>query len=237
MSLAAALGLHGMLIVALVVLTPWRAPAPDATAIEVALVEPAATNAEPAPRAEPDDAGGPTPAVPPMASHDPPPAAPPAPDEPAPTPPASPAPQPLGLAIRPDADPAADVPAVPARQPPPDILAPVPASPPAQTAPAPAARLEPLVIAANAPHDPRLPAYPADARARRQQGEVLVELELDPAGAIRAARVKKSSGHASLDTAALRSARALRFRPPRPPPGVVLRHTIVVEIPFSFRLQ
>jgi protein TonB len=94
-----------------------------------------------------------------------------------------------------------------------------------------------LVIKAGAQQAPHLPAYPADARFKREQGDVLVEVEIDPGGGVRGARVKTSSGHASLDAAALRSARALRFRPPRPPSGVVLRNLILVEIPFSFRLE
>lgn len=112
-------------------------------------------------------------------------------------------------------------------------------TPPATAPTAPVARLAPLVItaAAGAPRDPRLPAYPADARARGEQGNVLVEVELDPGGAIRGTRLKTSSGHRSLDDAALNAARTLRFRAPRPPPGVVLHNTIMVEIPFSFRLN
>jgi protein TonB len=97
--------------------------------------------------------------------------------------------------------------------------------------------MAPLVITARGPHDLRLPAYPAEARKKGEQGEVMVEVALDPYGSIRAARVVKSSGSTSLDSTALRSARTLRFRPPRPPQGVVLRHAIVVEIPFRFQLQ
>jgi protein TonB len=99
-----------------------------------------------------------------------------------------------------------------------------------------ATRLAPLVITSGR-QDPRLPAYPADARRKGEQGIVMVEIALDPAGSIRTARVTRSSGSSSLDAAALRSARTLRFRAPRPPAGVVLRHAILVEIPFDFRLQ
>ncbi|MCW5747575.1 MAG: energy transducer TonB [Alphaproteobacteria bacterium] len=111
--------------------------------------------------------------------------------------------------------------------------APKPSAAPTTTA----TRLAPLVIATGARHDPRLPAYPSDARFKGEQGNVLIEVELDPSGAIRQARLKQSSGHDSLDAAALRSARLLRFKPPKAPPGVVLRNTIVVEIPFNFRLD
>jgi protein TonB len=109
-------------------------------------------------------------------------------------------------------------------------------APPATQA-APVTRMAPLVVTANTPGDPRLPAYPPEARYRGHEGDVLVEIELDAAGSVLTARVKRSSGHASLDGAAIRSARALRFRPPRAPPGVVLRNVILVEVPFSYRLQ
>jgi protein TonB len=125
-----------------------------------------------------------------------------------------PGPRPQAVARRPDA-----------------TNAPKPAPPP------PATRLSPLVITASAHGDPRLPAYPLEARYKGQQGDVLIEVEVDAAGIVHAARVRQSSGHASLDSAAVRSARALRFRPPRAPPGVVLRNAILVEIPFSFRLE
>lgn len=111
---------------------------------------------------------------------------------------------------------------------------PIPAiPPPARTS----TRLAPLVVRSNSQHDARLPDYPADAHRKGEQGDVLIEIEIDPAGAIKSARVMQSSGSTSLDDAALRSVRALRFRPPKPPAGVVLRHAILVEIPFSFRLQ
>ncbi len=115
------------------------------------------------------------------------------------------------------------------------MLATAPARP--QGSPAPTARLAPLVITPGSRNDTRLPAYPADARARAEQGEVLVEVTLDPDGSVRGTRIIGSSGHARLDAAALQGARMLRFRPPRPPPGVVLRNAIFVEVPFSFRLE
>lgn len=124
---------------------------------------------------------------------------------------------------------------VPATRPP-DTVA-IRPKPPETPPAAPVARMAPLVITATAPRDPRLPAYPADARSKGEQGNVLVEVELEPGGSIRGVRLKASSGHRSLDDAALRSARVLRFRPPQPPPGVVLHNAILVEIPFSFRLE
>ncbi|HJQ60297.1 MAG TPA: TonB family protein [Vineibacter sp.] len=195
----------------------------------------------------------PPPADPPLAHAEPQPLkdTPPLPPAAAPAPPGSPSPtradadssQPKADETPPGAEFGFSIPVGPRESPPP----PEPASPPGSTAarpkvPQPAAapqatRMAPLVVVAGAQQDPRLPSYPIDAQARGEQGNVLVEVALDPGGAIRGARIKTSSGHASLDAAALRSAQSLRFRPPRPPPGVVLRHTIQVEIPFSYRLQ
>jgi protein TonB len=115
------------------------------------------------------------------------------------------------------------------------MLATAPTRP--QGSPAQTARLAPLVITPGFRHDTRLPAYPADARAKAEQGDVLIEVMLDPDGSVRGTRIIESSGHARLDAAALQGARMLRFRPPRPPPGVVLRNAIFVEVPFSFRLE
>lgn len=55
--------------------------------------------------------------------------------------------------------------------------------------------------------------YPLEAIQRGWQGEVLVQIFLDPNGHVIAARVATSSGHPSLDQAALKAARALRSLP------------------------
>lgn len=55
--------------------------------------------------------------------------------------------------------------------------------------------------------------YPLEAIQRGWQGEVLVQIFLDPNGHVIAARIATSSGHPSLDQAALKAARALRSLP------------------------
>jgi len=248
-SLAVALGLHAVVVAALIAMaSPRQRPVPDVTEIEL-IDPPPVQEAAPAPMPEPapDKPLAPRP-VPPAEEAAPPlPPVPPASSPPPQTEAANPAPQaPLlpfhdgGFAIAPAptptaplSDPAATAPATPDTLP---LWPPRPPAPPT-VATTPAARLSPLVITSGARHDPRLPSYPTEARSKGEQGDVLIEVELDPGGALRGARIKKSSGHNSLDTTALQSARGLRFRPPRPPPGVVLRHAIVVEVPFSFRLE
>lgn len=55
--------------------------------------------------------------------------------------------------------------------------------------------------------------YPLEAIAQGLEGEALVQIFLDEQGHVIAARIERSSGHALLDQAALRAARALRSLP------------------------
>ncbi|WP_158249370.1 energy transducer TonB [Pseudomonas sp. LFM046] len=60
---------------------------------------------------------------------------------------------------------------------------------------------------------PRSPVYPAQARRRNQQGQVLVEVRLDAQGRLLEARLLRSSGVESLDRSALDAVAGWRFRP------------------------
>lgn len=71
--------------------------------------------------------------------------------------------------------------------------------------------------------------YPPEAIAQGRQGEVLVLLILDEHGDVVASRVEQSSGHAILDSAALRAVRSLRSLPADAP-----RETL---LPVRFRLH
>ncbi len=71
--------------------------------------------------------------------------------------------------------------------------------------------------------------YPAEAIARGLEGEVQVLIIIDEAGKVSAARVEQGSGHAILDTAALRAVRSLQSLPDDAPRQVVL--------PVRFRLK
>lgn len=71
--------------------------------------------------------------------------------------------------------------------------------------------------------------YPEAAIRQGLEGEVLVLLLLDPTGAVIAARIEESSGHALLDDAALRAVRRLRSLPADAPAESLL--------PVRFRLQ
>ena len=78
------------------------------------------------------------------------------------------------------------------------------------------------------------PSYPATSRARGEQGEVLLKVEVLVNGRVGQLEVQKSSGHARLDEAALITVRNWRFKPARKG-----RETVIcwVNIPITFSLN
>jgi protein TonB len=73
------------------------------------------------------------------------------------------------------------------------------------------------------------PFYPEEAIARGIEGKAVVRLFLDESGNAIAARLEASSGHAILDEAAVRAARAVRSLPAGTPSEIIL--------PVRFRLR
>jgi len=80
----------------------------------------------------------------------------------------------------------------------------------------------------------RPPVYPSAARQRGWEGDVLIAAEVRNDGRIGAARVKRSSGYASLDDSALEAVRAWRFEPAKRMGSPV---DAWVEIPIRFKLS
>ena len=78
------------------------------------------------------------------------------------------------------------------------------------------------------------PAYPAAARRRGEEGDVLLKVEVLADGRVGRAEVEGSSGFALLDEAALRTVRNWRFRPALKGRDVV---ACWVNIPVRFRLD
>lgn len=76
------------------------------------------------------------------------------------------------------------------------------------------------------------PPYPETARLNRMEGTVLLEAEVDRFGAVNAVRIEKSSGHALLDEAALRTVQRWRFKPAAAL-GVAVESTVRIPIRFS----
>ena len=84
----------------------------------------------------------------------------------------------------------------------------VPAPPTVQSRPAPAsAKLIPAEILSKP-----VPIYTDEARAKRIEGEVLLEVILEASGKLRVLRVVRGLGH-GLDDAAVRAAEQIRFKP------------------------
>ncbi len=109
----------------------------------------------------------------------------------------------------PEPEPIKEEEALPKEEPPPP--APPPAPQPASPPPA-----APRQAAIDAPPRPRKtikPDYPRGARARGEQGEVELEIEVGANGRVTSAKVVHSSGYPELDGAALAAARAAKFVP------------------------
>lgn len=79
------------------------------------------------------------------------------------------------------------------------------------------------------------PVYPAIARARGQQGVVVVQAIIDRSGAIEDDSVKVLESHPPFDDAALDAFRRWRFTPGRDDGGAAVR--VVVQQPIRFQLR
>lgn len=78
------------------------------------------------------------------------------------------------------------------------------------------------------------PTYPREARKRKQEGLVIVLVEVDEQGRPVDARISHTSGFDTLDAAAIRSVRQWRFAP-----GIVRGHAVkaTAEVPIRFCLR
>jgi protein TonB len=81
--------------------------------------------------------------------------------------------------------------------------------------------------------DNRPPAYPREARRRGYEGVVILTVHVSTEGACLAVDLEESSGHSSLDRAALAAVRRWRFEPARRN-GVPVEAQ--VEVPIRFQL-
>jgi TonB family protein len=83
----------------------------------------------------------------------------------------------------------------------------------------------------------RPPKYPAEALRRRIEGTVLLSVEVRPSGDTGAVAVARSSGHRSLDDAAVQAVRKWRFRPATDAAGAVVPTSTVVTLPVEFVIR
>ena len=78
------------------------------------------------------------------------------------------------------------------------------------------------------------PAYPAEARKKGYQGEVLLRAEVLSNGRVGDVELKKSSGHEILDRSALAAVKQWKFIPAREGEKTI---AVWVNIPVKFQLQ
>ncbi len=84
------------------------------------------------------------------------------------------------------------------------------------------------------PLAPIHPDYPRESRQRGEQGRVLLEVRISERGRVDAVTVVESSGFAALDAAAVKAARAAKFRPARAG-GRPVADTRRMPIEFRFK--
>jgi protein TonB len=115
--------------------------------------------------------------------------------------------------------------------------APAPITPPAQVSVSPAPALAPAV------EPPRFdmaylnnpaPSYPVFAKRAREQGVVLLRVQVDADGGVEEIRIHKSSGSQRLDDAALAAVKRWRFVPARSGDRAVAG---IALVPIHFQLE
>lgn len=93
----------------------------------------------------------------------------------------------------------------------------------------PSPRVDAVPVADNLP-----PSYPSLSRARQEEGQVMLEVELDLRGHVLDVRILTSSGHPRLDAAARAAVAAWRFSPATEDGAAIACQT---QVTVEFRLQ
>ena len=79
------------------------------------------------------------------------------------------------------------------------------------------------------------PKYPSSAKRAGHQGTVTLSFTVSSSGKVTSVRVSKSSGHSSLDNAAVSAIRRWRFKPARNGLGQATRYQYSLPIPFILK--
>lgn len=93
---------------------------------------------------------------------------------------------------------------------------------------------EPVMLSSNVAYLGGKPSYPAASRRLREEGRVIVLVDINTEGIVERARVDTSSGYSRLDESALAAARTARFKP-------LTRNGVAyparAKLPFDFVLR
>jgi len=164
--------------------------------------------------------------------------APPTPPEPAPPTPTPPIPARPPEMITPALEPTPKPAATPAPPPPkPRAVVQQPAKKPAPHAPGPPAPAADGTTGAAVTGHARYrsnpkPAYPSEARSQRQEGVVLLSVQVGPDGRVQGITLKRSSGFPLLDQAAISGVKIWTFEPARIA-GVAVASRVDVPVRFA----
>ena len=79
------------------------------------------------------------------------------------------------------------------------------------------------------------PRYPSIALRAGHQGTTTLRLVIGSNGRVTSATISKSSGHSSLDKAALSVVRSWRFKPARNGAGQAVSYTMLQSVPFKLK--
>ena len=93
---------------------------------------------------------------------------------------------------------------------------------------------EPVMFSSNVAYLGSKPTYPAASRRMREEGRVIVLVDINTEGIVERARIDTTSGYARLDEAALAAARTARFKP-LTRNGVA--YSARAKLPFDFVLR
>lgn len=93
---------------------------------------------------------------------------------------------------------------------------------------------EPVMLSSNVAYLGGKPTYPAASRRMREEGRVVVLVDINTEGIVERARIDTTSGYTRLDEAALAAARTARFKP-LTRNGVA--YSARAKLPFDFVLR
>jgi protein TonB len=81
----------------------------------------------------------------------------------------------------------------------------------------------------------RKPTYPRSARRAGLQGTTTLTITIGTTGRVTSVRITKSSGHTTLDNAAVSAARSWKFKPAKNGLGQAVPYSMSAPVPFKLQ--